>query len=64
MDLFFKNPLRITRLLSVDRADMGPLLLHRGASQERRVGSDPGYNPGAKPRCSVKPFLRYIDSPA
>jgi hypothetical protein len=48
VDLLLKSSLRITGLLSVNWADVGPLLPHRGASQERRAGLDLGYNIRAK----------------
>jgi hypothetical protein len=48
VDLLLKSSLRIAGLLSVNWTDVGPLLAHRGASQERRVGLDLGYNIRAK----------------
>jgi hypothetical protein len=67
VDLLLKSSLRITGLLSVNWTDVGPLLAHRGASQEARVGLDLGYNIRAKnldiartpqPSMSLKKSLR------
>ena len=69
MDLRLKSSLRRARLLSVNWTDVGPLLAHRGASQEVRVGLDLGYNLRAKnldiartpqPSMSLKKSLRQL----